>query len=804
MAMLLVGSLMSGSVSAQSDSPSGETALADFAVNGESRGSVQFTLGDDGSPLLKAGMIRDALAGIARPEVIAAVASGDGFVSTEDLRLVGVRVSFDAAALVLGLDVEPRAMIPVDLSHQNEKSRHSGGTALEPENFAAQLGLSLTLDPSYTSSAYDSQFSPRAELGLAPAFNVMGVVAEGSAEISYYDNLTTRLDQARFLKDFPNQGARLEAGIVDTRPVSFQSSNELVGLAFFRESTLPGSKKSGRPLLEEFVIERKADVSIEINGVVARRLQLSPGSYRLSDLPLSSGLNEVTVKIVEEGEEPRSIRLGVPFDSAILETGQLDYSITLGADRETDSRPLGAANLALGLGSDLQLGADAEAGFGSVLSGVSGLWASPVGNLGASIGASAPCGDKAIDPSYGARLSWRLSIPRLAYAPRVGFAVEYRNTGFAPPREDATVTVPLQPTWTISGQVSEALPGRMGSTFFFADSDIEAGKFETLAFSTGVFLPLSKVVSVSVSCGTDWSAGNGFSPSASVAVSVTPGNRRTLQYHYDAVKNADIVDASAVVDSAGTTTVGAHGEGIVNGHVDVVEFSAKTATGAFDLSAAAEYNRTGDNGSRTVGGIFSASTNLAYAGGHFVAARNLCNAFAILVPDKSVGKDTVELSSSNGPSTVSEGGAPALVAGIVPYEPYYAAVEMPESAPDRRADPPAITFYPSYRSGTVIRARSASSVAVHGRLVDQGGKPLTNLSGDRIGADGAAIAFSGTFTDEAGFFECYGLDEGDQLIRWSDGSTSRFTVVPDSSGGSTILELGDVTATGRQGDGTHE
>jgi hypothetical protein len=241
--------------------------LADLVVNGEPRGSISFALGDDASPLLDARLIRDILAGIAKPELVASVANGDRLITADELGLVGIRVSFDPSTLILAVDVEPRAMISSDLSAGDDQFSAPGKFWLHPEPFAAQLGLSLTLDPVYTSSAYDSRFSPRAELGLDPAFNVLGFVAEGSAEIMYDTSLATRVDQARLLRDFPALGARLAAGIVDTRPVSFQSSDELLGLAFYSESTLPGSMASRRPLLEDFILERKADVSIAVNGV---------------------------------------------------------------------------------------------------------------------------------------------------------------------------------------------------------------------------------------------------------------------------------------------------------------------------------------------------------------------------------------------------------------------------------------------------------------------------------------------------------------------------------------------------------
>jgi outer membrane usher protein len=800
-----MGSLALAALGAQTSEPRGEEAIADLFVNGEPRGSVQFLLGEGSSPLLEASLVRSALAGLAKPELIAAVAARDRLVSTDELRLVGALVAFDPAELTLRIDLEPRAMIPVDLSAKAARRAISGGAAIESEPFSAQLGLSAILDPLYSSDADGSRLSPRGELGLEPAMNLMGFVAEGSARLAYDGGFSATIAEARLLRDFPAIGARLAAGIVSTRAASFQSSFELLGLAFYRENSLPGARAAAKPILDEILLRDRAELSIEVNGIAAKRLRLEPGSYRVSDLPLASGLNEVLVRIEEEGREPREIKLGLPFDSAILEAGKLDYSLALGAVRDRPELFLGAGSVALGLGSSLQLGADAEAGLGRALGGFSARWASPIGALGAAASASSAYeGASAFSPSFGARLSWRLTIPRLRYAPRIGLAAEYRGPGFGPPFAESSTALPLAHSWALSGQVSETLPGNAGSAYAFADSSLEGGELKRLSLSAGLFLPLSKSSSISVSGGADWKEGKGFSPSASVSLSVATADRRSLYYRHEAIEGSDSVSISAALDPAGRSSVAARGEGRLGteGRGRDIGLSGKSSAGAFELSAAADFWEGPDSKSRSIGGSLSASTGLAYAGGHLVAARELGEAFAIMVPKPSLGGAKVELRPIGAQASASEGGAPALVSGIVPYETYIASAEMPDSPPGLSAEPAAIELHPSYRSGAIVELTAAASLTARGRLVDASGRPRAGISGDRIGWDGAILALTGTFTDEEGRFECYGLGPGFQAIRWSDGSLSRFSVdeVPSADGGDSppIAELGDVASAGME------
>jgi len=570
--------------------------LADLVLNGEARGNIEFFMSPNGIPMIPSQTIRSLLTGIAKPETIAAVAQRERLVAADELRLVGIRLAFDASSLLLAMDIDPRSMIPADLSIK-EAGRKGHGPLLQPEPFAAILGLSLKLDPSFFPARTSRKFSLYGDLGIEPSISALGFVGMGSVDLVYSELFFLRLNEARLVRDFPALSARLAGGLVATRPVSFQGGNDLLGFAFYREEGMLGLLNTPNLAIDELILERNADIAIEVNGITAKRLKLAAGSYRLSDLPLTSGLNDVVVKITEAGEAPRSIRIGVPFDPAILETGKFDYAVTLGMDRTTLSRPFGAAYLSAGTSPFLELGTDLSLGFGSLLAGFSGTWASPIGSIAAATGLAMPFeGETALSVGWAAKASWRFSAPGRRGIPRLGLAAEYRSKGFAAPRENWVRSPwPTIDLWHISGQIGQSLPGTIGSLGLFGDAALVEGELYSFSIAASLFINLPGSISLSASVGTDWLAVSGFEPMASLAISLMPPDRRSLQYRHDLIARSDDIDIGISFDEYGKNSLALHGEGLVGESVPfMASVTGRSSVGGFDMGASAFVNEESD------------------------------------------------------------------------------------------------------------------------------------------------------------------------------------------------------------------
>jgi hypothetical protein len=441
-----------------------EFALADLFVNGDRRGTIQLELGPDGQALLLSDKLRSMLEGVADSSILEALAGKPRLVGEEELRALGVGLSFDKQSLSLSMRVDAASMSPQAIDLVKAPQPRKSELLVENASIAATIGVSLDYEPSngWKTDGSDS-FNYNAGLDLTPSLRAFGIVLEGDARLGYGPyGYSWSLDSAQAVKDFPDAGARLRAGIVYANAVSFQASQQLYGVTFARDESLPGAARERVSLDEQFIVRQEADVTVLVNGVVTKQTRLAPGNYRFSDLSLSSGLNEITVVIKEEGEPPRTVKIGIPFDSSLLGPGKVDYAISLGTTNLDGPEPYGAFHLSVGAGRYLQVGMNAEAGSSSALGGVSALAATGLGNLGleGAFSTSYPGVSPAQGPAYAARMYWRLSRPDRCYLPLLGAAAEYRAPCFATPGFDAS---PQASSLSLSGQIGESLPGDSGS-----------------------------------------------------------------------------------------------------------------------------------------------------------------------------------------------------------------------------------------------------------------------------------------------------------------------------------------------------
>jgi outer membrane usher protein FimD/PapC len=771
------------------------SVIADLTVNGMSQGSVEFAISPEGMILIPEGIVRAALDGLARKDTVVALAARDGAISSWDLERAGIHCDFNAQTLTLDLSVEPKAMTSFSLTPRSERGADGPGVRVENEPVSLITGFSLAARPRRDDDSFGSRSSVPVEFGLAPSLYLSGLVLEGSTTMVWDRSTYTRdLDTARAVLDFPSIGARLMAGTVDNRPVDFQDGASLWGVSFARESGFPGSDARVRKDTEDIEITRPAIVSVAVNGTVIRTVSLAPGTYHASDLPFSQGLNDVTVRIEEQGLPARSIRLGVPFDPAILGQGETDYAIALGYDRASSSKPFGSLWFALGIARDLEAGADFAAAYGHALGGLSLLWATTAGTVGLSGSSSVRYdGTGAATAVPAAKASWRFALPSSPFIPRLGMAAEWRGEGFSVPSPEGSADSSVEDAVLIlSGQVSQRLPSDLGAVGLYVDSFLVGNRVETYSFQLGYFLTTRAFVSLSANGGFDRTSSGSIEPRASFVVAWTPPRAPAIQYRNDGAGKTDSIDASMTLGREGEIGLGAHYSNIAwAGQGDrSAGLNARYGGETVVASSAFFYEKNDDTGVTTYAGDARASTSLAIAGGRAVFGNPRGESVAILDPDAALSGTRVTLVPEDGPATESDDGRASLVRGLRLYRPFSATVELPSSDAERRPSPDSIRFVPAYRSVTIVPVTLAPSVSVRGVALDAAGNPLIGLSGDLVDASGNAIPGGGTFTDETGAFECYGIGSGRHGIRFSDGSVVRFSVPAGMTEGT--MDLGRI------------
>ncbi len=774
---------------AESLLPAGEIALADVFINNSPSGTIEFTLDTNGRAVIPVTLLRTILGPVVKPAILNKITNKKTEFREDDPIISGIILVYNAAALTLNFTVPPRALISRNIGGSYSEPAMTGGTVFAAEPFSAMLGLSAKLIPSFPLDR-DLPRTVQSDLALNPSVKLFRFTAEGGFDLTY--PAVKILETRKYLisRDFPETGIRAAFGTLESRAVSFQNPLRLVGFSLYREPLISDREKKAFSVINEIILSNSAEVTVAINGAIARRLHLDSGAYLLSELPFTTGLNTVTLQIAEDGQEIRTVTVGVPFDSEILAPGETDFSLNIGLDRETLSLPFSLANFALGLNPYLEVGFDLSLSSDRFLGGAAGLLASPIGNFGLA-GSLALAYNAPEKTAYAARFDWRLLFPGSRLLPQLGLSVQYRSPFFAAPGSESQPVE--QSSLLLSSQISQALPAGLGNVCVYGNAGLSADTLRQLSFSAGHFIAFSRMAFLSTSIGSSWAVDRPLQTYISVSLSIVSPGTTNFQYRQNLFPATESIDISIPLDENERTRLNGHGflSNTAEENSQDISLSVLNNNTASKLSAAAFYTADSLSGVKRIAFDLRAALTIVFAGGYLGVTSNPGNAFMFIVPDSALEENTLVFKTNNGLSYISEQGKALLIPALRPYHILSGSIVLPESAPEVRPAPETIRIKPTYHSGTVIKITAAPSLAARGTLVT----PQNTVSGGRGGRvffqrAGSEQAGS-TFTDENGIFECYGLEPGTYQIEWSDGNHSTFTI---NGSGSDMIELGRITA----------
>ena len=188
---------------------------------------------------------------------------------------------------------------------------------------------------------------------------------------------------------------------------------------------------------------------------------------------------------------------------------------------------------------------------------------------------------------------------------------------------------------------------------------------------------------------------------------------------------------------------------------------------------------------------FSAGTALVYADGVLGMSRPIRSEFVII--ESQIGPISVN-PTSRGSLLEVDGQTPGILSSLSPYR-YTALKLMPEELPiGADINDYTLSVFPTYRSGTLIQVKEKIRIYAGGVLADHEGNPQSLVLG-RISpyenTDAADEEWPRDFfTDEKGYFECYGLSPGKYLLTHQNRElTYIIDIAGDESG---FFDLGEV------------
>ncbi len=275
------------------------------------------------------------------------------WLTLRDLQQLELTASYDPARIVLLLNIPMSLRRTVDLSLNRRQQKNSD---TRQEKVFAPLPWSLIVNSRWTHSESQSTTNiPMADdvLFVDSALFISDKSGGWIGEHAGYQRFSKQdlnvqngrwvAQSTRVLRDWPEQQIRLNIGDLSTSAAYGMTPQELTGIQINRQWSLnPRNSVQALPA-HNLSLPAGAAVDVEVNGFIASTLRLGPGNYKISDIPLFGGANDVLLRIVEPGGKVRLYDLKYFFDATLLKPGLRDWSFAIGQSRTlyaTSSPPL--------------------------------------------------------------------------------------------------------------------------------------------------------------------------------------------------------------------------------------------------------------------------------------------------------------------------------------------------------------------------------------------------------------------------------------------------------------------------------
>lgn len=777
----------------------GREVTIDFPleVNGKVLGDLPLRIGLDDSLSVSPSAIETLLDSAVDPGILQAIRSlptTKALVLLDDIRAAGLDIRFDVAAakITARSAVQPGDATAIRLAAGRDR----------PDNasFTAPAGVSAFLNVA-TGAGYEAvgrnsgvvlpivTASAGARLG--------GVVLETDLT---YDMTTDRRftrGYSRLVFDQPEHDRRFVAGDIFSSSKGLLSAPSLLGIGVERQSRLFDPSRNIRTEnFESFALNNQSQVDVLINGVTVRRLNLAPGSYRLSDFPFVAGANNVQIVATDSFGRRDVADFSRYYDFALLGRGLDEFSFAVGLlanqsslGREYDfKRPVGNFFYRRGLTDSFTLGGGMQADRYTQAASLQGNLSSRFGRL---LGEASASRNGQLGFGYSGRLTyqWGGSNRTAIGFSGFGVAIDYTSRNYtnvaqsaAQPaanalRASATSAFRLTPTSyvTIGGSYATRRDNRRDS-------------YEG---SVRLSQRLDRSTYLSGSAGYERSDANGRGIFFLVGLTRRFGSRGYGTADYDSRTQRGRLTYSNTGDgTAGDLSVDGAldvGEAGVSGNANVLLRTSHADLGvnqgtAYDI---ATRRLTSSRTNATVAASF------LFADGAVAIGRPVTDSFAIVRPHKTLDGATLFVDRRDAKYVARSGTlGPAAVTALGSYSDRTVTVDVPSAPIAYDLGATSFRLRPPYKAGYRLTVGSEYTLTAMGYLKENG-TPVVLASGRATLIDDPKAPVVEIFTDRAGRFGASGLKPGKYRISLASTPPLTFEmVIPANTQG--LVRVGDL------------
>lgn len=706
-----------------------------------------------------------------KPEVtraVAAAADSNGRVDLAAIKAAGLGASFDTGQLQLVLSV------PAKLRPEQSISLRGGygvapGKVLKPAGLSAYLNIYsglrvVTSDSSGTPGALGRQPISSAFQG---AVNLNGSVLEANA--FYQEDASRPWQRGNVRAIFDNQktAVRTTAGDLTYPTASFQGFVPMGGLSIARDFNIKPyltTQPSGRHSL---LLQSASTVDVMVNGQTVQTLNLPPGPYTLSDFPISSGANNVTLRVHDAYGRTENVSFSQFYDGSLLQPGLSEFGAAFGFPSYLENglyhydtaRPSFSGFYRKGLTETLTAGANLQANKDVAQAGGELRMATAFGNFLIEPSASWAAGsglDGALDleEQYFQPLGKRFPGERLWNLSAILRGPSFTELGATQPSNPVSLQLAGRVSQLIDRNNAIALGARYGFSRTSARSDTND---VSLLLRHNLWREASFDITLDHSRGTDGVTTN----SVLMSLRIPLGGGRSLRSTVDtAVHGYELryTDRPNNPMNAITTDVTLDR----NDTADSANAEFDYRNQRFDASLLSNLsNPRVEGGIRTRSTELDLSSALVYAGGHVAVSRPVTDSFAIVVPYANLVGRQIGVNPYDGTYQAQvDGRGPAVIPDLRSYEDNPLVIDVPNLPFGYDVGDTTPDVLPTLDSGTVVVVGTGATVLLAGTMVDSLGKPVALQAGELQRTDKAGAAPVEFFTNRGGKFRVDGVGPG--------------------------------------------
>lgn len=799
---------------------------------GNALGEVVVRINPDDSVLIPKGALIDKLTPVLEKSALGrlqGVREANDHVTIADLVAAGFDIKFESGQLelIFSPNLDDR---PVGEFSLGRRAPSISASAARPAIFSGYVNVFAGVDHLWGGNLSDERTS--ANVDVQSVFRMWNIVVENDLKLDgdvdtmtcptvarclYEHTAGLKRRRSRLVYDLPDSDIRVQAGDADVNGTTFQRTPDVLGIAIEKSPRkLRPGENIGPTGRSSFRIERPSDIDVMINGVIVNRLKLRPGNYKLSDLPLTTGANQVELIVTDETGERRALTFTMMFDGNLLGAGKSEWSLAGGVpsyinDNERAYRfdeSFASGMYRYGL-TDQATGEIHLQGDDHVVMGGAGVFSiTPWGLFGLQGAASY----SSLALGFGANFNYDLinfgglvtSYTGLRETLR--FGAEYRSTDFRSPGEFAEsasgILFPHYNYWLqLSSSYTVPFPNSvsatLGARYRFADEkQLILSPYTLKGDRYGVDLTLSSPLTPSMS----GSLSVGYSNESHLLTDTTGQDRADFRvmarfYFRPDEKSQITANYDSLTNEAHLSGYRSAGNGIGRWDTSInVQQQGRDNRANVDGSLAYYGNRAEVRLAQTSGfdgfgwnGVGASSgqrssvrmgTSIAFADGVYGWGQPIRgNGFAIVFPHESIASKTVTVGSQDNVRAKAD----AWGAAVVPDIPAYAAMTLPVDVDDLplgySLGASGFDTYAPYRGGYRLEVGSAYSVSAFGTLLDPEGDPVALLTGVAYPADDPQKKVA-IFTNGVGKFGADGLAPGKWIIDLAvEGAALRYHLV---------------------------